>query len=319
MKKRLGLTALSIIAVFISFQYFYPGNPQSIDTKNRFEIIAHRGAHVMWQKGAYDPITGCEATHIYPPTAQQTYIENTLESIQTAFDYGATMVEIDIRHSKDNVLVVNHEEDLACKTNGTGKIYDYTVEELKQLDVGYGFTHDGGKTYPYRGKGVGKMPTLLEVLKLFPNKKFLIDHKDRKKETGQILVSELKTLSVEQRTLIYYWGSPEISDYIQAELPEVKRFFATREEIKDCLTPYVVSIGILGFGTECQNRNIGMNRNYSRYMWGWPYSFLKKAQDNNSPVYLMVDSEKDIGWAKGLPIAGIVTDYIELVGPRYQK
>ena len=313
------MVSLLVVGAFVSFQYFYSGNPKNVNSKGGFEIIAHRGAHVMWQQGTYDLATGCEATHIYPPTPQQTYIENTLESIKVAFEHGATMVEIDIRRSQDDVLVINHEENLACKTNGTGKIYDHTVEELKKLDMGYGFTYDNGQTYPYRGKGVGKMPTLQEVFEKFPDKKFLIDHKDREKRTAEILVAELETLSAAQRELIYYWGSPEIGDYIQGELPEVKRFFATRQEMKECLIPYVTSLGILGLGIECQNRGIGMNQKYSRFIWGWPYNFLQKAQDNNSPVYLMVDSEEDVIWAKDLPVDGVVTDYIEIIGPMYQN
>jgi len=43
---------------------------------------------------------GCEARKIIKITHH--YIENTVESIQAAFDHGATIVEIDIRPTKDN-------------------------------------------------------------------------------------------------------------------------------------------------------------------------------------------------------------------------
>ena len=29
------------------------------------------------------------------------------------------------------------------------------LEELQRLDVGYGYTSDGGETFPFRGSGVG--------------------------------------------------------------------------------------------------------------------------------------------------------------------
>jgi glycerophosphoryl diester phosphodiesterase len=305
---------LIVLLGLISFQYFHSGNPKDIVPKDDLEIIAHRGAHVMWKQGAYDPITGCEATHIFQPTPQQTYIENTLESIGKAFEYGATLVEIDIRLSKDNILVVNHEENLECKTNGTGKIYAHTLEQLKKLDVGYGFTPDSGKTYPYRGKGIGKMPTLQEVLDAFPDKKFLLDHKDRQQKTAEILATKLKKLPSERRKLIYYWGSPEKADYIKKRVPEVTRLFATKQDIKQCLIPYVASIGFLGFGEECRNQRIGMKKKFSKYFWGWPYQFLKRAQENNSPVYLFVDTKEEIEWAKSLPVDGIITDNIEKIG-----
>jgi glycerophosphoryl diester phosphodiesterase len=320
MKKKKAVKILLIVFViliiFAGFQYFYPGNSKGISSGD-FEIIAHRGAHVMWKQGEYDLATGCESTHIYEPTEEQTYVENTIESIGKAFELGATIVEIDIRQSKDGVLMINHEENLECKTNGQGKIYDYTVEELKKLDVGYGFTYDNGKTYPFRGKGVGKMPTLQEVLEEFPDKKFLIDHKDRTKETADLLIDLLKGLETEQRRNIYYWGSKEIGDYIKGEVPEVNRLLANRSEMKSCIVKYIASFGILGFGEECSGLAVGMTKQYSKYMWGWPFNFIKKAQENNSLVYLMVDTPEEIKWAKNLPVSGIITDHIETVGGKY--
>ena len=36
--------------------------------------------------------------------------------------------------------------------------------ELEALDIGHGYTADGGATFPFRGKAVGEMPTLGEAL-----------------------------------------------------------------------------------------------------------------------------------------------------------
>ena len=35
-----------------------------------------------------------------------------------------------------------------------------SMSYLRTLDIGYGHTADGGKTFPFRGKGVGLMPSL---------------------------------------------------------------------------------------------------------------------------------------------------------------
>ena len=151
--------------------------------KDAFEIIAHRGVHqdyvgsvkgIRLNKGY---LTECTATRIHKPTHK--YLENTVESIQAAFDHGATIAEIDIRPTKDNQLVVFHDWMLGCRTDGQGNVIDHTVDYLKTLDIGYGYTYDG-KTYPFRGKGIGKIRTLTEILKIFPSKKFLIDNKNGK-------------------------------------------------------------------------------------------------------------------------------------------
>lgn len=287
-----------------------------------FEIIAHRGAHVMWKQGTYDVGSGCEATHIFPPPPEYLnppLIENTLPAIQRAFDWGATMVEMDIRRSRDNQLMVIHEYDLACKTNGQGLVSEHDAAYLKTLDMGHGFTADGGQTYPFRGHGTGLMPTLEEVLDAFPDKQFLIHDKDSNPETAALLAAVLAKRTPLQNKRIFYWGEKQIYEQIVSQVPEIRRLFPNRAEIKDCIMPYFLSLGLLGFKSECRGLNIGMNRTYAQQILGWPGHFLAKAKENENPVYLMVDSEADIAYFNGLSVAGIVTDYIHLVGPHYRS
>lgn len=195
---------------------------------------------------------------------------------------------------------------------------EHDAAYLKTLDMGYGFTADGGKTYPFRGHGTGLMPTLQEVLDTFPEKKFLIHDKDSNPETGALLVEMLAKRNPKQNSRIFYWGEKSVYDQIVSQVPEVRRLFPNRAEIKDCLMPYFFSLGLLGFKSECRGMNIGMNRQYAQQIWGWPGHFLAKAKENENPVYLMVDNEADISYFNGLSVAGVVTDYIHLIGPHYR-
>ena len=86
------------------------------------------------------------------------------------------LLEGDIRLTKDGVAVIIHDATVDRTTDGTGKVEEKTLEEIKMLDAGYRFTSDGGNTYPYRGKGI-KIPTLEEVLKAFPDETFLFEIK----------------------------------------------------------------------------------------------------------------------------------------------
>jgi glycerophosphoryl diester phosphodiesterase len=72
-----------------------------------------------------------------------------------------------------------------CRTNGTGVTRRQTLVYLKSLDIGHGYTADGGKTFPFRGKGIGLMPTLREVLAAFPDRRFLINIKSDDPEEGR--------------------------------------------------------------------------------------------------------------------------------------
>jgi glycerophosphoryl diester phosphodiesterase len=50
--------------------------------------------------------------------------------------------ELDIRRSKDGVLVVLHDDDLKRTTNGKGSVADFTLAELQKLDAGQWFAPD---------------------------------------------------------------------------------------------------------------------------------------------------------------------------------
>ena len=56
---------------------------------------------------------------------------NSLKSIQTCIDAGASGVEIDVQLTKDNVLVAFHDEDLSTSTNKSGKIEALNWSEIE--------------------------------------------------------------------------------------------------------------------------------------------------------------------------------------------
>ncbi|MBN2410585.1 glycerophosphodiester phosphodiesterase family protein [candidate division KSB1 bacterium] len=87
--------------------------------------------------------------------------ENTIPAFETAFRLGADLVELDIRETKDGVLVIMHDESVDRTTNGTGKVADMTLAEIKNLDAGSWF----GPEF----KGV-QVPTFKEVLQAIKGK-----------------------------------------------------------------------------------------------------------------------------------------------------
>jgi glycerophosphoryl diester phosphodiesterase len=96
---------------------------------------------------------------------------------------GSHAIELDLQMSADGHVMVIHDATVDRTTDGTGRVMDMTLEELKALDVGYHFmSPDGG--YPYRGKGV-RIPTLAEVLERFPTTPLVLDIKT---ESGKAIV-----------------------------------------------------------------------------------------------------------------------------------
>ncbi len=65
------------------------------------------------------------------------------ENTKISFDYGillkANGIETDVQMTKDGHLVLFHDDVIDKKSNSTGKIIDYTLQELKSFDFGQWF------------------------------------------------------------------------------------------------------------------------------------------------------------------------------------
>jgi glycerophosphoryl diester phosphodiesterase len=64
--------------------------------------------------------------------------ENTLAGFAACIDLRLGF-ELDVRRSKDGQLVVMHDDDVKRTTNGSGKVSEMTLADLKRLDAGAGF------------------------------------------------------------------------------------------------------------------------------------------------------------------------------------
>jgi glycerophosphoryl diester phosphodiesterase len=93
------------------------------------------------------PVIGHRGNRAHAP-------ENTLESLLQAVALGADALEFDLRQSRDGQLVMFHDATLERTTDGQGPLAQRTLAELKALDAGARFTPDGGRSFPWRGRGV---------------------------------------------------------------------------------------------------------------------------------------------------------------------
>ncbi|GAB4000618.1 hypothetical protein GCM10028807_54160 [Spirosoma daeguense] len=65
--------------------------------------------------------------------------ENTLTTYRKALQMGVNYIEIDVRTTKDDQLVILHDATLNRTTNGTGPLKDLTLAELRKLSAAKGF------------------------------------------------------------------------------------------------------------------------------------------------------------------------------------
>ncbi len=88
--------------------------------------------------------------------------ENTLPSLRHAVRAGAHAVEFDVQCTCDGQLVLLHDSTVDRTTDGSGRIDDLSLDEVRGLDAGYRFTSNGGSGFPFRGRNV-RIPTLTEA------------------------------------------------------------------------------------------------------------------------------------------------------------
>lgn len=286
-------------------------------------LLAHRGMAQTFSMEGIEWDT-CTAKRINQP--EHPYIENTIPSIEAAFEAGADRVEFDIKRTKDNQFAVFHDFELSCRTDGAGAPADYTMEELKKLDVGYGYTADNGQSFPFRGKGVGMMPSMAEVLAQFPEKEFLIHIKSNDAKDGELLAKYLGELSEEQQKLITVYGDNEPIEILQAEMPELRMM--SMDTMKSCMIPYLL-LGWTGYiPGNCENSQIHLPEKYARFIWGWPDKFLQRMDSVNTKVVIVAG---DGNWSEGfdqkvdlerLPanfFGEIWTNRIEAIAPEFNR
>jgi len=303
---RRALVVLAVIAAIVLLLRYWPGPRPDVDG---FEVIAHRGVH---QSLVVVDRHTCTANLARP--LQHRFIENTLDSIGAAFDAGADTVEIDIHETSDGHIVVFHDWTLDCKTNGSGVTHEQTLAYLKSLDVGYGYTADGGKTFPLRGTAVGGMPTLEEVLDRFPHGQFLLDHKSGSSATLRVLATVLLRYPAERVRKLRYWGTRY--DELYALVPAIGNYFLSHDDMKRCGTDYMKTLGLTRLPASCAGKTVLFPEWALKYVWGFPNRFVQKALDAGSRVFVTeIDTPDDAAMALDLPIHGVMTDRIEVVGP----
>lgn len=100
-------------------------------------IVAHRGCHV-------------EAP------------ENSISAFKRCIHTGIDMVETDVQPTKDGVLVLMHDATVDRTTEGTGRVSDMTLAELKKLHLRMG---KGGPDAPLTGETIPTFEEAMEVMR----------------------------------------------------------------------------------------------------------------------------------------------------------
>jgi glycerophosphoryl diester phosphodiesterase len=285
-------------------------------------LIAHRGVHQTYDRGNLNNDT-CTAERIFPPT--HGLLENTIASINFAFAAGADIVELDVHPTTDGQFAVMHDWTVDCRTEGTGETRSHSMAELKALDIGFGYTADGGQTYPLRGAGLGMMPELKEVLEAFPDRRFLVNFKSRERREGDMLAALLSQHPEWRRAIWGAYGGDEPTFRAAEQIDGLHVW--SRRGLLECLLAYM-GLGWTGFVPEaCRQTKVMIPINIAPYVWGWPNLLQQRLASVGSEIILLgpygagdpgtagIDDLQTLARVPGGFNGYIWTNKIELVGP----
>ena len=193
----------------------------------------------------------------------QHYPENSLEAILSALMMGADVVEIDVRLTKDNVMVLMHDATLKRTTNwqtkagknglpSSANIEDWTYEQLQELIL----IHNGMRTEC-------KIPTFYEACLLFVGRGFI--HYDNK--VGDLIDknSDLYLLAEEtgsKACFAYNYGASTMMDWLAKDTSDT--------EFKN----FAIKFKEYATGHSLRKRNFDMIEKHGDHITGW-----KKAWD----------------------------------------
>jgi glycerophosphoryl diester phosphodiesterase len=166
-------------------------------------VMAHRGGAGLWP-------------------------ENTAHAFRQAAALGVDVLEMDLHGTSDGAPVVIHDATVERTTNGAGRVNSLTLAELKRLDAGYRWTADGGRTFPFRGRGIN-VPTLREVLEEFPAARLNIDIKQAQPSLVKSLCRMLGESRAKERVTVASFNSSTLAEF-RRECPEVNTS-ASMEEV----------------------------------------------------------------------------------------
>lgn len=307
------------LAVLSAFVYVNNTDRPAAVGSPRPTLLAHRGIAPRFEVTGVENDT-CTATRIFPPTT--TYLENTVPSIGASFGAGADVVEFDVHPTTDGSFAVFHDWTLDCRTDGHGVTREHSMADLRRLDAGFGYTADNGRTFPFRGKGVGLIPSLADVLGAFPHRRFLINVKSNDPAEGRRLAATLGQLRQERRDDLMVYGGDRPIGELRGALPRMK--VMSRKTLTACLGRYI-AWGWTGAVTErCADMVILVPSNIAPWLWGWPGKFLARMRAVRSDVFVLgpyhrgqastgIDTAEAL---RALPAGysgGIWTDEIEVI------
>ena len=232
------------------------------------------------------------------------YPENTMLAFKKCMDLNIYGVELDVQKSKDNHLVVIHDEKVNRTFNGTGYVKNMTLKELKSLKSSF---------KNYENNIYCKIPTLKEVLTLFKPTDLIINielknNKINYKNIEEDVVNLIKELNMEKRVIISSFRIKSIKK-VKKLCPKIKTSYLISDKF------YNLRLKNLLFSNLISSKCSYVNPNYKiadKY-------FIKKSHRRDIGVLCYtINNIEEYDKLSKIKSDGIFTDYPNILSSIYQ-
>ena len=196
------------------------------------------------------------------------YPENSIQSIRDAINAGIDFVELDVRTTRDSMLVLMHDETIDRTTTGSGKVSEFTYTELQAF-----FLKAGDAVSSY------KIPLVRQALTEAKGK--VVPNLDLKAVKYQQLYELLKACDMQDEVISFIGDREKVFEMIA-----IDSLYATLplSETKEEMIMYAANTSSrLQHFTE---------RSYTRQNMKW-------ANDNGQLVFVNTLWDEDVAFAYG--------------------
>jgi glycerophosphoryl diester phosphodiesterase len=244
----------------------------------------------------------------------ETHPENTLLSFIHSEKLGITILEMDIRLSKDQHIILFHDRTLNRTTHCDGPVSHYTLAELRRCSMRMVATSKQSskkdEEHPFGGE-LTVIPTLEEIFQRFPNKKMIIEIKGHESALINGFCTMLQQYNKETQVLVGAFRQATLNHFRQicpkvataASAKEAFRFYLlSKLRLTALLSPTETSLIMpWQFSSKKKNRFFFMDIITP--------SFIRQAHNKNLAVYVFtVNEPEDMQTLIDMGVDGIMTD-----------
>ena len=239
--------------------------------------------------------------------------ENTELAFVNSFAMGVDAFETDIRLTKDGKIITQHNEDIDEATDGTGKVIDYTYDELKEFNFGYRFKDINGNAPYVENRVNGLYP--MEVSDFFrqfgDNVVYSIDIKDDGEngiKSAELLYKFVKEYKLEKNVIFASFNEENLKHLRKISHGEII-ISGSMEKTKEFV--YSSYFGYDGF--KKFNTHAMMIPRFEKLPLDTKYLIYKIHRHNMAVCYWTIDTEEEMRMLIDKKVDGIITDRVDLL------